>query len=181
MTSVAVCVLPVFVLDYGVDEQGLSRTYSGLQAKFWGVGFLSQYQFRQMPNFCIAAPTVALVVWGILSMHRRNQLSWASFKDAAWSPEHIFAAHSVVLTVVVLLFAHVQIIARVLTAASPWLFFVLGRSPGMSGIVDAANRGFMQLCSWLYSNVGLHRPVLLYATVYAVVGTVLHANNFPIT
>ena len=43
-----------------------SVSYGHVQAKYWRVGFLAYWQLRQIPNFLLAAPIVALAVRSLL-------------------------------------------------------------------------------------------------------------------
>ena len=51
-------------LPAGWCTQRLPDLYSHVQQSYWGVGFLSYYELRQLPNFALAAPAIALCVAG---------------------------------------------------------------------------------------------------------------------
>jgi phosphatidylinositol glycan class V len=76
-TPVLVSEVPGFVLDYGRAnllkvvgdapspwcEYEVPISYGYIQSNYWGNGFLQYWEFRQVPNFLLAAPTIGLVLW----------------------------------------------------------------------------------------------------------------------
>jgi hypothetical protein len=70
-----------------------------------------------------------------------------------------------------------------MAAASPWLFFAMTASGSFIGAPTAAREGPMTLAAWLAARLARPReyPMVFYAVTYMVVGTALHANNFPFT
>jgi len=156
-------------------------TYVALQAEHWNVGLLRQYQVRQLPNFLLALPTFGIVAhttykWWVATTK-------ATTTDTMWRvlfrADTAFVIHFVLLTAVVLLVAHPQVLTRVAVAGSPWYFFALTDN-GAFDDLPAEEHGVQRRLQWLWC-VLWSRPRVLYTVCYAVVGTALHANNFPIT
>ncbi len=48
----------------------LPLPYAYVQSHYWGVGFLGYYEFKQLPNFMLAAPVLYIVVGSCLKFFR---------------------------------------------------------------------------------------------------------------
>lgn len=81
--------LPIDLVDYGQKHKfklvgddppsswchaWVPLSYSYIQSEHWGVGLFSYYQFKQIPNFLLAAPMIIISVcacWSVYQMHPR--------------------------------------------------------------------------------------------------------------
>lgn len=126
--------LPTVIHNYLVDrnftvrgeripqwcEQSIPFSYSVIQSQYWNVGFLRYFEWKQLPNFLLAAPILSLVFlyslmyvkqnFHIVSRYNsftsgRSQISHPIFRPAAG----VFAAHSIFLGLFTFFFAHVQV------------------------------------------------------------------------
>lgn len=158
--------------------------YTYLQKKYWNVGFLKCFQFRQIPNFLLALPIVYIATYTLIysqtvfgddrtdRQNAKMQLTWVKARNSATlsrmidfvrfqlrRPEMPYVLHLAALLIVGTLFAHVQITTRLICAASPILYV------GMAHLVLRQNN------HWIY----------LYIEIYNVIGVLLHCNYFPWT
>lgn len=118
----------------------LLSIYSHVQSEYWGVGLFRYWTISQLPNFLIAAPPLALLLWaGLKHMKERGlremEIIAANFgmasvvlndEDMVTPPsakdnepsveEHdqitAHAIHALVLTCILIFASHVQIILR---------------------------------------------------------------------
>ncbi|KAG0726387.1 GPI mannosyltransferase 2 [Chionoecetes opilio] len=119
--------------------------YSHVQDKYWDVGFLRYYEFRQVPNFILAMPMVMLVIchaalymvdnpqicWGLgipvsLAEHgterEKQALPWPERGINAWRV-FIYTAHSLCLCAFCVLCIHVQVTTRLLCSSCPVVYW----------------------------------------------------------
>ena len=130
--------------------------YAHVQRTYWNVGFLRYYELKQLPNFALAAPALALAFAAVAEFARG-----AAGKGArARAPLLAHYAHLAVLAATGLLIAHVQVSTRLLAAASPaWYWHVASR------LEDDAQRP----------------RLLLYLGAFNGLGAALHSNFLPWT
>lgn len=101
----------------------ISAMYVFVQREYWNVGVFRYYEWRQLPNFLLAAPMLALSVHSLASYFsdwwsRRKGLKKASsrrFGDAV-APYYV---HWLFLLVNALLVVHIQVTTRLLAACPP--------------------------------------------------------------
>ncbi|KAF8348110.1 glycosyltransferase family 76 protein [Amanita rubescens] len=93
--------------------RSLPSIYTYTQSRYWNVGFLRYWSFSQLPNFIIAAPL------------NRNATDCASmrFYNLSLFPHLV---HSVILSCMLLLNAHAQIILR-LAPSMPIVYWAVAR------------------------------------------------------
>lgn len=136
-------------------------SYGYLQRKYWDVGFLQQYQLRQIPNFLLASPilyfSIAYLV-NIMSSYSSTKLIASIFADELLG----WKLHLMVSTAVCMFFAHVQVSTRVLCASSPFIYISMAQHL----------RSSHPSCRWWTS---------CFLVTYLAFGLILHCNNYPWT
>lgn len=99
------------------------QVYSEVQQRYWNVGFLSYYTLHKAPNFALAAP---LVIWSLAATRNMlPRLSSLIFKPMEFlrAPLLPFTVHNAALTIVALLFMHVEVTTRLLCTSTPMLYW----------------------------------------------------------
>lgn len=156
--------------------------YSFIQSQYWGVGFLRYYQWKQIPNFLLAAPIAVISASAVLSycahdirrvltlgnlapMLQRSQQrgeAYSRAKEAGFyrSQVFVFVAHLGAMLAFALVFMHVQVTTRFL-ACCPALYWYMAEVLQRDRLVG--------------------RLILLYCLVWAWVGMVLFPNFYPWT
>ncbi len=99
-------------------------SYNSIQNKYWNVGFLTYWNFRQIPNFILASPIIVLCLLALKHYfyslknrkHLFNMLCLVSLKEQIQSSRFIqnenlfpFAIHLIVLLFSSVFFMHVQV------------------------------------------------------------------------
>ncbi|XP_048468959.1 palmitoyltransferase ZDHHC18-A isoform X1 [Rhincodon typus] len=115
--------------------------YSYIQDTYWNVGFLRYYQLRQLPNFLLAFPVVALGMWAAwqyviidpwycvqLGLTRRKLLEKIEQDSKLYSSFHtdrvfVYVVHATLLLVFGICFMHIQVLTRFLASSSPILYW----------------------------------------------------------
>jgi len=122
----------------------LPLSYSYVQSHYWNVGFLRYYHPRQLPNFALAAPILALIFWQarrfFCEHHRyysaRLGLCHFGMDPAKRVPSFdyyavrglprecfVYALHAAALAAFCLLCAHVQVSTRILCSSCPIIYW----------------------------------------------------------
>jgi phosphatidylinositol glycan class V len=183
--------------------------YAYVQAKYWNVGLFNYYQLHQLPNFLLASPVVFLSAWGIVSFLRRFSLfaspSAAAAKStgaSAASPAPPsaaeepylegalvpFVAYWAVQVVIGMLFMHVQVITRFLSA-SPALYWFCASfyddgttarggdetSDQQSRTKKRPSRSARRVRAWM------QYLIAFYFLAYTLIGALLFCNFYPWT
>lgn len=143
--------MPDLVLNYGLKngllitgtenppwcESSVPISYSYVQKKYWDVGFLSYYTFKQIPNFVLAFPILYVMLsrsLEYLNEHRVELFTLGSFSSLATTREKfaakkypsdmfVFVIHGLFLTIFCIFFVHIQVSTRLLCSASPLLYW----------------------------------------------------------
>ena len=184
-------------LPAGWCERTWPDLYTHVQHSYWGVGLLRYYEIRQLPNFALAAPALALCAGGTAASSAllraryggmpwrdsaRHVLGWrnaetkAASGDGAMTPRALpYVAQWALLSAVALLFANVQVVTRLVGAASPPVYWYLAHL-----LLRRGDGGHGGGASWLRSE-RLRVCAIGYVGVFVVVGTALHSNALPWT
>ncbi len=149
--------------------------YSYVQAKYWDVGLFNYYEFKQIPNFLLAAPILYLFVkilyayyvstFDLVKRFGMKKTLKTLFLDPTTnrSTGLVYMVHITFLTIVCLLFVHIQVSTRLLASSSPCLYWFAVdyfKEPRLS------SRG---------------KLILIWFGGYCVIGTLLFSNYLPWT
>lgn len=147
--------------------------YSYVQSKYWDVGLLNYYELKQIPNFLLAAPILYLFI-KILYAYHTDAFHMAKkfgmkkaftklFLDENRSTGLVYMVHATFLTVVCVLFVHIQVSTRLLASSSPCLYWF------------AAD--YFKGRHWSSGA----KLILIWFVGYCVLGTILFSNHLPWT
>ena len=163
-------------------QYSIPSAYTHIQAKYWQGGFLQYWQFKQIPNFLLAAPALCLTLTGVSylfidfwkelqrvdgykSSKQSKYLTWVLVAHVALHRCPLFphALHWGFLAMYVLFFGNVQIVTRLLASACPVFHWFL------ASLVFDRSRFYV-------------RPLLqLYLGLYNLLGVSMHVNSLPWT
>lgn len=166
--------------------KSLPFAYSYVQDHYWNVGFLKYYEFKQLPNFCLALPVVYLSIKNVinyLSNHKDTLIHFGilrkltgfnsivpgekiksepSIKLLLFDIEFALIIHVLALTIFCVLFIHVQVTTRMLFSSTPIIYWFC--------------------CRTLYSQNTIAKLfVKYYFATYFVLGTIMFCNFLPWT
>lgn len=136
--------------------------YAYLQKKYWNISFLAQYQFKQLPNFLLASPIVAIILHHLYCKYRSLSSLEAIKLYVKQDQEFPYHLHMITLLVICTCWAHVQVTTRVLLSSNPFVYIALAEC------LHSANDRVR-----CYSK--------LYIIFFNFVGVALHVNYFPWT
>lgn len=169
-------------------DYDLPLSYSYIQNHYWNVGFLRYYQWKQIPNFIIAAPALTLILYFCFNYVRTNTGyclhlglfdSKATTKKITLFERQIFpfVMHGIFLALFCLFFVHIQVSNRLLASSSPILYWLCANH-----FKDASINGFEDIRDIIFLDKSeARRLILCYFVGYAFIGTVLFSNFLPWT
>lgn len=153
----------------------IPSAYSHVQSKYWNVGLFNYYELKQIPNFMLAAPILCLFIktlyayyTSVWSMGKRlgaKNTVRMLFLDTPTnrSTGLVYMVHITFLTVICVLFVHIQVTTRLLASSSPCLYWFALNYFNDSRL---STRG---------------KLVLVWFGGYCVLGTILFSNHLPWT
>ena len=186
-----------------------SLGYSYLQERYWGVGFLRYYQWKQAPNFLLALPiiyiairTIASQCYTLYEQVRRSPNSDDGGADeedgdedrckvavdvAARNVAVAMTMHLLATLAVGLLWANVQITTRLICSSCPIIYVGMasivtgydGKSSRGARMTGGEGGGGTTSRSTFLSVDGY--TVAWYILVYNIAGVLLHTNYYPWT
>lgn len=133
----------------------IPHSYPNVQRKYWDVGFLSFYQYKQLPNFLLASPIVFLTILGAVKQSSLRCKHWTHMNETAY---HI---HAVTLTLFCSLVINVQVTTRLILSSCPAVYWY---------------------CEDMAQESRTKRKLLAgYFLTYYIIGTLLHTSFYPWT
>ncbi|KAG5680273.1 hypothetical protein PVAND_009792 [Polypedilum vanderplanki] len=169
--------------------------YSYIQEHYWNVGYMNYYEFKQIPNFLLAAPIVLIILvnafiyfinnqdycWrlGIFNL-RQSILRKTSIAD---QNQFVFIVHAVAMCLFCIFFIHVQVTTRILASSNPMLYFFCanyfmpesGAHKKNDDKINEVHVFDIKKLNWT------QRFIVYYFIGYYSLGTVLFSNFFPWT
>ncbi|XP_014218431.1 GPI mannosyltransferase 2 [Copidosoma floridanum] len=179
--------------------------YSYVQSKYWNVGFLKYYEFKQIPNFCLALPALYLMLRCILGFfieHKSKFFTLEFYTGIAKKRKSneryplamfVFVVHAAFLTLFCILFVHIQVSTRLLCSATPLLYWycallTLEKDEASKGIKEPEFESTENMFSkWKVffitqqSYTKSEKFVYRYFLGYTVLGCLMFANFYPWT
>jgi phosphatidylinositol glycan class V len=169
--------------------------YSYIQAHYWNVGYMNYFEFKQIPNFLLAAPIILIILVNAFTFFVNNQdycwrlgifnlrQSILRKTSVADQNQFVFIVHAVVMCLFCLLFIHVQVTTRILASSNPMLYFFCANyfmpQPGAhkkhDDKVHEVNVFDIKKLNWT------QRTIVYYFLGYYSLGTILFSNFFPWT
>lgn len=149
--------------------------YSYIQSKYWNVGLFNYYEFKQIPNFLLAFPILFLFITKLISYynviwHMVSGLGMKkTFKNIFLNTPInrsiglVHMIHITFLTIVCILFVHIQVSTRLLASSSPCLYW---------------------FSADYFKDKNLNKMgklILLWFAGYCLLGTILFSNHLPWT
>lgn len=210
--------MPVHILQYAIENNlilpgrmnsiwcnaSLPLAYSYVQRTYWNVGFLSYYQFKQIPNFILALPILYIMLQCIKEFicEYRNELYLLGFFDSKVKSGStnevkkyplnmfVFVIHGLFLTMFCLLFIHIQVSTRLLASATPLPYWYCALTMSHK-CIDHINLQFENdenMCSkwkvfFLFQKQYTLQDkfILFYFIGYTIVGCFMFSNFLPWT
>lgn len=149
-------------------------SYGYVQSHYWNVGFLKYYEWKQLPNFALAAPIMIFIPWNCIKFilcHPR--ISWSlGLSRTPDSERLVYIAHAIFLSIFCIFFVHVQVSIRMIASSSPCLYWFAAeyalkhiQRKNITKTAILTNR--KELFAWFFG--------------YFVIGTILFCNFLPFT
>jgi GPI mannosyltransferase 2 len=182
------------------NEGPYFNLYSYVQRKYWNVGFLRYYEWKQLPNFLLAAPVICLAISAVanwISMNLNlypmsselNFFRWAIralqgfVNDDLSSSESTDAPRSGHYSSEMVLLGHPKLLGQyAVLAATTMLCLTLAH-------VQVSTRMIFSTCpaiNWflvvkICNHGRLGNAILLWTFLYIVLGIIMHPNWLPWT
>lgn len=162
--------------------QKIPLAYSYVQSHYWNVGFLEYYQFKQIPNFLLAAPIIYLLLSGSVHYFLKNfpkeikdifTFSLLRHEKKDKRLLMVYIIHSTFLVCFCLFNVHIQVITRMLCSASPIIYWF------SADLISQSDNGIILHNFSQFSFK--HKILIIYYLGYFVIGTIMFCNFLPWT
>ncbi|KAG7399528.1 hypothetical protein PHYBOEH_008653 [Phytophthora boehmeriae] len=149
-----------------------SAMYMFVQSEYWNVGLFRYYEWKQLPNFLLATPIIALSLHSLQGYFRGKIVPGRiqqlhDWRGAALTPYYV---HWLFLVLNALLVVHIQVTTRLLCACPP-LFW---HPAALVCRVSTQKKASPELTTY-------GRYVVGYFLLFAVLGSVLFTSFYPWT
>ncbi|CAF0950259.1 unnamed protein product [Rotaria sordida] len=164
-------------------------SYQYVQKKYWNVGFLNYWRWKQIPNFCLALPIYIIIGNFIINWFKlirkdlwKNKFKYLFLQENQskiniWFEKNDFVPHIIYilfLSLFTLFFMHIQVSTRFLFSSGPLLYFICA---DRIQPYDINNRNLIKLFSLFQKETFL----FYYYFIYVIIGISLFSNFLPWT
>jgi phosphatidylinositol glycan class V len=192
---------PTWCLDFNqnpsrIFSQSSFSLYHYVQNKHWNVGLFQYYQWKQIPNFLLAAPILVLsfvgthlwITWSLVTEFGKGKMpslqlaaSWpcAALSESIWMPRIEAARCPDCLLKNPGLLGHYAILA--ILALIGLVIAHVQISTRLICSTSPAIYWFMAYCMLAPDSAATRQVVWGYAILYMILGVVLHVNTLPWT
>ncbi|KAH7727788.1 GPI mannosyltransferase [Aphelenchoides avenae] len=162
--------------------------YSHVQEKYWDVGWFAYWQWRKIPLFLLAAPTLGFVFYGLRTCSSIFLRTPDGMKPADVIVDRRmlipYAFHSVFIALAGIFCFNVEVTTRILFSSGPYIYIVIARIMSRQTprivVPDDLLEPFVLPYLSIYARVRpLHFLMLSYLLGYFFLGTTLHVNWLP--
>lgn len=163
--------------------------YKIIQRQHWNVGYLRYWQWRQIPNFMLAAPIVIISLYTVhkytsfllnkyginfkeglfMSISKIISLLWR-FIRLFQDPLTPHVVHLLTVTMLGVFIAHVQITTRLICSSCPLIYI------GLASIIKTKNNANIQK-----NDQRNQFLMIIYLVLFNFLGILLHPNFYPWT
>uniref|UniRef100_K3W600 GPI mannosyltransferase 2 n=1 Tax=Globisporangium ultimum (strain ATCC 200006 / CBS 805.95 / DAOM BR144) TaxID=431595 RepID=K3W600_GLOUD len=159
-----------------------SAMYMFIQNEYWNIGLFNYYELKQLPNFVLATPVLALSIVSLFqyfnsTIHNRGtcrkQAKQSRVSASSASPYYV---HWLVLLVNALLIMHIQVATRFMCACPP--LFWAPAAAATASIPQASARKQRQSSPAITWQGKL---VVAYFLLFNILGAVLFPSFYPWT
>ncbi|XP_044751142.1 GPI mannosyltransferase 2 [Coccinella septempunctata] len=163
----------------------LPMAYSYVQKHYWNVGLFSYYEFKQIPNFLLAAPILIIFIVNCRKYIKVNfPKNVIDIFNLDISPPrthlifenphiYVFIIHGLILSIFCILFVHIQVSTRFLCSSSPLLYW-------FSAYYMMDDDKFCDMTDFKMFSTK-KKYILSYYLTYFLVGIALFCNFLPWT
>lgn len=157
-------------------------SYSYLQSHYWNVGFMRYYEFKQLPNFILAAPILTAIIYHTVQFIIGNpnismQLGLMKSKtknSVEKSNQFVYVVHALALSIFCIFYVHIQVSTRMIASSSPYIYWIYGRY-----LLDEQHPNPSK--AFLQPKTRITKCFKAWFLGYFVIGTFLFSNFLPWT
>lgn len=156
-------------------RQSFPISYGYIQSTYWNVGLFKYYEFKQIPNFLLAAPILLVILfncWQYVAKNLQVVLTLGlvpiNGKDRN---QFVFIVHAFTMAIFCLLFVHIQVATRMLASSSPCLYWFVA-----THFTDKKSFGEI-----LRTQSRSGKACVVWFGAYYCIGTILFCNFLPWT
>lgn len=155
-------------------------SYSYLQNYYWNVGFLKYYELKQIPNFALATPILAMIIYHSIFHLLNNKditicLGFSRrIRNIQDANQFVYVVHAFALSIFCVFFVHIQVSTRMLTSSSPYIYWICAQY-----FLNENHANSWK--AFLLPKMIITKLIKAWFMGYFVIGTVLFSNFLPWT